>query len=216
MTALAALLLGALVLLPGGAAQTQDRAGEFDHYLLAVSWVPGLCATQTLRGDDPRCAPRAGLGWIVHGLWPQHAGGSWPEYCRSPHPNPSHAETARQMDLFGSTGAAWHQWNKHGRCTGLSAQEYFALTRHAVGRLALPEPGTLPHLPGPVTPAEIETAISALNPLSSPETMITSCRTGVFLEVRLCLTRDLAPRPCDQELRARACPARGMRVILRP
>ena len=34
--------------------------------------------------------------------------------------------------------SAWHQWNKHGRCSGLSAQDYYDLVRQAVASITLP------------------------------------------------------------------------------
>ena len=41
---------------------------------------------------------------------------------------------------LGSSGLAWYQWKKHGRCTGLAAQDYFALTRAAANAIAIPAP----------------------------------------------------------------------------
>ena len=37
-------------------------------------------------------------------------------------------------DIMGSGGSAWHQWKKHGRCSGLSPDDFFALSREAYGR----------------------------------------------------------------------------------
>lgn len=181
----------------------QDRAGEFDHYLLALSWAPSYCAAEGGRRQDPRCAPGAGTGWALHGLWPQHAGGSWPEYCPTVQRPPSRAETAGQSDLFGTSGAAWHQWNKHGRCTGLSASAYFALSRAAIERLRLPPtPGSLR---GTVSPGQVAGAFVAANPGLDPSMLVTTCRDNAIHEVRLCLTRDLNPRPCDAAVRLRGC-----------
>ena len=41
-------------------------------------------------------------------------------------------------DLFGSAGSAWHQWNKHGSCSGLSPDDFYALAREAYGRITRP------------------------------------------------------------------------------
>ena len=46
----------------------------------------------------------------------------------------------RLADIMGTSGLAWHQWNKHGRCSGLSSDDYFALSRDAYGRVARPDP----------------------------------------------------------------------------
>ena len=35
--------------------------------------------------------------------------------------DPSRRESQQMADIMGSGGLAWHQWQKHGRCSGLSA-----------------------------------------------------------------------------------------------
>jgi len=193
-------------------ASAQDRAGQFDHYLLALSWMPAFCTAQGDRRNDPRCAPGTGLGWMVHGLWPQHAGGGWPEYCPTSERAPSRRETAAQVDLFGASGPAWHQWNKHGSCTGLSAADYYALTREALARLVLPEVFTAIRAPVSVAPEVVEAAFIAANPGLTHETMITTCRHDALVELRLCLTRTLEPRPCDAALVRRECTRAAARL----
>lgn len=201
-------LLAALALtLAALPAAAQDRAGDFDHFVLALTWMPAFCALEDRRATDPRCAPGRRAGWMLHGLWPQHRGGSWPEYCPTAHRSPSRRETAAQADLYGSSGAAWHQWNKHGRCTGLSAADYFALGRRAMAGLRLPALFEGVDRPLRLSPQAIEDAFLAENPGLSGEMLVTTCRRGMFVELRLCLTRELAPRPCDPELRSCPLPA---------
>ena len=116
-----------LVAFPAGA---QDEPGEFDHHVLALSWSPSWCRAEGDARGARQCEPHRDHGWILHGLWPQHVRG-WPEYCRTPARDPSRAETAELADLFGSAGAAWHQWRKHGRCSDLAPRAYFELAREA-------------------------------------------------------------------------------------
>lgn len=184
----------------------QAQTDLFDHYVLALTWMPAFCRTEGQERDDRRCARDARLGWMVHGLWPQHADGRWPEYCASPHPNPSRQETARQSDLFGASGAAWHQWNKHGRCTGLPAPDYYALTRRALNGLTLPQVFDAITTPLRLAPQVIEEAFIDANPTLDASMMITTCREGALAELRLCLTPDLTPRPCAAGMLARSCP----------
>ena len=42
-------------------------------------------------------------------------------------------------DIMGTGGLAWHQWRKHGVCSGLSAADYFRLSRLAYDRVTRPE-----------------------------------------------------------------------------
>ncbi len=47
--------------------------------------------------------------------------------------------TAEMADIMGNSGLAWHQWKKHGTCSGLSARDYFALSRRAYAAVNRPE-----------------------------------------------------------------------------
>jgi len=203
LAAIAALAGWLLALaIPAGAQQdTPDRAGVFDHYLLALTWMPAFCSLDGPRPQDDRCRPGRRLGWLVHGLWPQHRGGSWPEFCPTTQHPPTRTETAAETAFFGSAGAAWHQWNKHGRCTGLSAADYYALTRTAAERLVLPEIFSRIDAPLRVAPAVVAAAFVEANPGLPPEALVTTCRSDALVELRLCLNRDLTPRPCDPETR---------------
>ncbi|WP_323035800.1 ribonuclease T2 [Pararhodobacter sp.] len=186
-------------------ATAQNRAGEFDHYLLALSWIPAYCAGDGDERRDPRCDGGSAIGWAVHGLWPQYDGGDWPEYCNTVQSAPSRRETAEQSDLFGTSGSAWHQWNKHGRCTGLSARNYYRLVQEAVDRIELPEifDGITRELN--VDPDVVEAAFIEANPALTHDMLVTTCAHGDLVELRVCLTRDLEPRVCDPATLRREC-----------
>lgn len=199
---LTALLILAALTVPASA---QNRAGAFDHYLLSLSWIPAYCAGDGDERDDPRCDDGRALGWAVHGLWPQHEGGDWPEYCNTNERAPSRRDTSEQAGLFGTSGSAWHQWNKHGRCTGLSARNYYRLVQEAVDRVSLPEVfgGITRELS--LDPDVVEAAFIEANPDLTHDMLVTSCPSGELVELRLCLTRSLEPRACDQATLRREC-----------
>ena len=199
----AALFVAAVALSASAAAQ--DRAGVFDHYLLALSWSPAWCAEDAERADAAQC--RRGMGFIVHGLWPQHRDG-WPEFCRTDQRDPSRRETAAMADIMGSGGLAWHSWRKHGRCSGLDPADYFAATRKAFESLDMPEALTALGRTVRIDPQVIEDAFVEINPALSDEGMITRCSSGIFTEIRICLDRALRPIDCPSakwgDCRARA------------
>ncbi len=195
--------LFAMIWLGSAAWAEGERAGDFDYYVLALSWTPTWCA---LEGDDrnsPQCDPGQGYGFTLHGLWPQYEEG-WPSFCPTNARPPSRGETEAMVDIMGSSGLAWHQWRKHGSCSGLSAQEYFRLSRLAYEAVARPE--LLRRLDRPVRlPATvIEEAFLEENRALSADMLTVTCREGRVQEVRICLTRDLEPRDCARDV-ARDC-----------
>ena len=186
-------------------------AQEQDGYLLlALSWTPSWCELEGAAREDARCAPASGVGWKVHGLWPQYTQGGWPEFCDTPHPGPTRAQTAAMVDFMGSGGLANHQWRKHGTCTGQSSDAYFARTRAAFEALALPDTIRAQNQQVRLAPADLLTAFRSANPGIGAEMAIVTCRAGLAHEIRLCLTHDLHPRNCDAELLSRGCKANSV------
>ena len=96
--------------------------GAFDYYVLSLQLVAELVRD---RGRCPRARRNAirrhDFGWVLHGLWPQDEDGGYPSYCRTRRSaTRRRAMTAAMADIMGTDGAAWYQWKKHGRCSGLT------------------------------------------------------------------------------------------------
>src|SRR5947207_14430302 len=79
--------------LAAGVVTAQDRRqnepGQFDFYVLSLSWSPSFCDAATERSAEraarePQCGERP-YSFVVHGLWPQYDRG-FPEYCQNPAP----------------------------------------------------------------------------------------------------------------------------------
>ncbi len=180
---------------PGADAQTKGRAGDFDYYVLALSWNAAWCEAEGAGRGAAQCDPARDIGFTLHGLWPQYRSG-WPQYCATERRDPSRAETAAMADIMGSGGLAWHQWKKHGRCSGLDPTAYFALARAAWQ--AIERPAALRRISTPMrlAPGAIEQAFLETNPGLGPEGVTVTCKDRRFREVRVCLTKGLVPRPC--------------------
>ena len=127
--------LTAVLLLLAALPVRADRAGVFDYYVLSLSWQPTWCALEGRARGAEQCD--RGHGWVLHGLWPQYHRG-WPAHCQTAQRPPSRSMTAGMADIMGAPGLAWHQWKKHGTCSGLSAPDYFALSRRAYARVNRP------------------------------------------------------------------------------
>ena len=181
------------------AAHADGTAGDFDYYVMALSWSPNWCALEGDARNSPQCDTSEDYGWILHGLWPQYERG-WPDYCRTTHANPTRTQTADMADIMGTSGLAWHQWNKHGVCSGLNSTDYYALSRTAYTQIQIPQ--AFRRLTSPVTlPASlIEEAFIDQNPDISPDGITVTCQSGYIQEVRICLTRDLEYRTCGADV----------------
>ena len=191
-------LILALIMLAGSLRADGEKAGEFDYYVLALSWTPTWCALEGDARGSEQCDATNDFGWTLHGLWPQFHQG-WPSFCRTSERQPSRSMTNGMSDIMGTSGLAWHQWKKHGTCSGLSAQDYYALSREAYGKVN--RPALFRKLKDPVkVPAKvIEEAFLKENPLLKANTLTITCKQGRIQEARICLSKDLDPVPCGRD-----------------
>lgn len=196
-------LFAAILAVTGGFAPTAwadgETAGAFDYYVLALSWSPNWCEIEGDAKGSEQCDPRHDHGWTLHGLWPQFHRG-WPSYCNTPEAPPRRSDTAEMADIMGTPGLAWHQWKKHGTCSGLSARAYLDLSRRAYD--SVNRPAIFRKLERPVTlPANlVEQAFLQANPDFEPDSVTVTCRDHHIQEVRLCLSRDMQPVPCGRDV----------------
>lgn len=181
-------------------AAEEHRAGDFDYYVMSLSWSPNWCALEGDARGSEQCQARHDHGWILHGLWPQYERG-YPEYCRTSARAPSRRMTAEMADIMGTSGLAWHQWKKHGSCSGLGAAEYYALSREAFGRITRPDVFRRLEKAVRLPAAVVEEAFLEANPDLSAAGITITCRQGHIQEARICLTRDLDLRACGADAR---------------
>lgn len=176
-----------------------ETAGDFDYFVLSLSWSPNWCALEGEDRGSPQCDTDKEFGWVMHGLWPQYERG-WPSFCRTTQRDPSRRETEAMADIMGTSGLAWYQWQKHGRCAGLSVQDYFTLARRAYETVN--RPAVFRKLDRPVTlpAALIEEAFLQANPDWQADMVTITCKSGHIQEARLCLTKELEPRICGADV----------------
>lgn len=196
MRQLLSLALAALTAVP---ALAEDVSGEFDYYVMALSWSPNWCAIEGDAKNSPQCDYGEDHGWVLHGLWPQYHRG-WPDYCSTAERNPPRGLTESMADIMGTSGLAWHQWKKHGTCSGLSAEDYYALSREAYESVTRPQVfrklDKTVRLPASV----VEDAFLKANPQLEHDMLTITCRDGFIQEARVCLSRDLTPVPCGRDV----------------
>jgi ribonuclease T2 len=192
---LAALALST-VALSGGAAAGPARdlgpraPGAFDYYVLALSWEPGFCATTS--GHTAEC--RAPKGFVLHGLWPQLEGGSYPSNCQGP---PLSADQERQWGpLYADPSLIEHEWPKHGTCSGLAPQAYFQLSARDVAAVTIPEAYRANAILRKNDIPSVISAFLAANPGMTPAGIRVNSRNGIVTEADICLTKTGAFRAC--------------------
>ena len=184
-----------------------DQPGDFDYYVLALSWSPNWCAIEGDARNSDQCDDRHDHGWLLHGLWPQYHRG-YPEYCNTVARPPSRSMTTSMTDIMGSGGLAWHQWKKHGTCTGLQAADYFALSREAYEGITRPTVFRRLDKTVKLPPKVVEEAFLKANPDFEPDGITITCRDGHIQEARICLSKSLEPVPCGQDV-VRDCRAKS-------
>ena len=172
-----------------------ERAGKFDYYVMALSWTPNWCAYEGDRRGSPQCDDDKGFGFTLHGLWPQFERG-WPAHCPTTERNPSKSQSNAMTDIMGTSGLAWYQWKKHGRCSGLSATQYYELSRKAYAGINRPKIFRKLTKQIELPASVVEEAFLEANQQLSKDQITITCKSNRIQEARVCLTKDLKPRRC--------------------
>ena len=189
----------AALCLATGARADGERAGDFDYYVMSLSWSANWCAATGDARDDPQCDAGRGLTWTLHGLWPQYEDG-YPSYCRTGENDPTRGDTAAMADIMGGAGLAFYEWKKHGRCSGLSARDYFAASRRAYTDVTIPPIFARISKDLSVPASVIEADFDDSNPRMARDQITVTCDGGMIEEVRICLNKDLEPRECSADV----------------
>jgi len=177
----------------------RERAGVFDYYVMALSWSANWCVLEGDARRSPQCDASEDHGWILHGLWPQYHRG-FPADCQTANRPPSRTMTNAMADIMGTGGLAWHQWNKHGTCTGLTAPDYFALSRRAYATITRPEVFRKLDRTVKLPASVVEEAFLKENPTLTADSITITCRDGHIQEARICLSKSLTPVPCGSDV----------------
>ena len=187
--------------------QQRNQPGQFDFYVLSLSWSPSFCEAASERGDSGRsqqaqCGGRP-FSFVVHGLWPQYERG-FPDYCQRPAPRLERNIMTSMLDLMPAPGLIFNEWDKHGTCSGLSARAYFETVRKARSAVKIPADFLELSEAKTIAPAEVEDAFIKANPGLSNSAVSVVCDKTRLSEVRICMSKELQFRSCE-EIDRRAC-----------
>jgi ribonuclease T2 len=195
------------------ASEQRNTPGQFDFYVLSLSWSPSFCKESEERGREggEQCRGRP-YAFVVHGLWPQYEKG-FPRDCQVPAPRLNRDTMNSMLDLMPAPRLIYHEWDSHGTCSGLDAQAYFDLVRKAREAVKIPENFNSPSKTLTVSPDDIEDAFVKANPGLSRSGVAVTCGSTRLGEVRICMGKDLKFRDCG-EIDRRAC--RRDKLIMPP
>ena len=190
----------------------QNQPGEFDFYVLSLSWSPSFCDAVADRAKQQNECGERPYSFVVHGLWPQYEKG-FPEYCQVPSPRLDRNIVSSMLDLMPAPRLIFNEWDKHGTCSGLSPRAYFETIRKARAAVKIPEAYIGPTEPLTVTPDEVEEAFVKANPGLTRDAVAVTCDSRRLGEVRICMGKDFGFHPCP-EIDRRVC--RRDKVVMPP
>jgi ribonuclease T2 len=188
-------------------AAQDGETGQFDYYLVSLSWSPSYCLTHAY--DQAQCGGK-GFGFVLHGLWPQYDSGGYPQNCATEALLTPEAQ-ALAATLYPSPKLIEHEWSRHGTCSGLDAVAYFRTADRAAAAVKIPPMFEAPRANLMMRPEEIVAAFQAANSSLPADAIRVACSRGELSEVRVCLTRTLAIRPCGRGVRS-SCPADAVQL----
>lgn len=211
---LLAFLLGPAFLASASAQDPrQNTPGQFDFYVLALSWSPSFCEAAAERGNAERSKIQCGarpFSFVVHGLWPQYDRG-YPEYCQRQPEWVDRSTVSSMLGLMPAPGLVVNEWKKHGTCSGLKPRAYFETIRKARAAVKIPEQFLQLSEPKMVVPDELEDAFIKANPGLSSSAIAVTCDSNRLSGVRICLNKEMQFRSCE-EIDRHACPRKEVRM----
>lgn len=198
----------------GASEREPRRALRSTVYTLAVSWAPQFCATgEGMGGTFDRtfeCDTKANrFGFVLHGLWPDGDGKTWPQYCR-PAKLLRPATIRANLCLTPSADLLQHEWAKHGTCMSSNPAAYFRAAEILFRAVRFPD---MKALSGHVrTAGDMRRAFAKVNRGIDERMIAVATDRGDWLtEVRLCLGPRMRPQACKPFQRGLA-DARAVRV----
>ena len=154
------------------------------------------------RTPDRQCGGRP-FSFVVHGLWPQFEKG-FPSFCQVPAPRLDRDIVGRMLDLMPSPRLIFHEWDRHGTCSGLSQTAFFEAVRKARAAIKIPTEYAALDKPIAVKPGDVAEAFVKANAGLPRDSIMVACDRKRLSEVRVCMNKDFSFRDCAA-LARRSC-----------
>jgi len=219
-----AVLAAVTCLLVGSAAADDDdglhayrhaEPGNFDYYVLVLSWSPTYCLKEGDERGDAQCDTEQTHDFVLHGLWPQYAKG-WPEDCyQGQRPWVPSQVLDEMRPIMPSKELIIHEYTAHGTCAGLTPEKFYDAARTAYDKVSVPAAFDDPETQRFLSPDKIESEFMAANAWLKPDMIAVTCRRGNLFDIRVCFDRGLGPRACGANIdQQRLCPLKRITVTV--
>ena len=177
---------------------SQQSPGEFDYYVLSLSWAPSFCASHSVDGSA-ECKVGSHTTFVLHGLWPQAQSGPPPMECVPARPV-AKSIVDSMVRFYPSRGLVQHEWEKHGTCSNLSSAEYFNRVEQAFTAVKVPTQFSSLNRDQQFDVKQIEQIFASANNAPASSFRI-SCHAGEMVSVEACLSKDLKYQACSASVR---------------
>lgn len=201
------------------AQQVSAAPGQFDFYLLNLSWAPEFChnvevlppseraGRRERRAEDAANECSTPRGFVLHGLWPQNFSGTWPATCST---QPGPASYTPYLNDTPSLTLLQHEWSKHGTCSGMAPDAFFTTADRAFESVKTPQQLQSVTQTVQMKPSDILNAFYQANPGFPQGSIVLSCGRNYLTAVEVCLSKNgLQPIACQN---LRSCGATVIKV----
>lgn len=193
----------------GPTADQPARLEPIGGYTLALLWMPEHCHVAVPGAESLACPHPSFKRFVLHGLWPDGVGKSWPQWCR-----PAEILSRRTIERYyratPSPQLLQHEWAKHGTCIpGMTPERYFAISNGLFAQIRYPEMITLAERQ--LDAGAFARAFASANPgIPAEAVRLNLDPAGWLREVWLCLDTGLKWHACA----APALSGRPLRIRL--
>jgi ribonuclease T2 len=167
--------------------QKAGKPGQFDYYLLVLSWSPEFCHAKP---SATQCKDHR--NFVLHGLWPQNNDGSYPASCATTQPPPTDLSKIEQIM---PAEIIAHEWQKHGTCSGLSGDAYFRLAQAIFASVKIPGDFIAPTQTTTSRPATLKKDFEGANPALADQDIAIQLQQGYLNAVEICFSKGDHPAP---------------------
>ncbi|GMT09636.1 hypothetical protein PFISCL1PPCAC_933 [Pristionchus fissidentatus] len=191
--------------------------GPFDYLMFTMIYPTATCMADDDQAPGSCEIPAGTAQWTIHGLWPNYADGSYPQFCDHQKFDKDQVQQLHDQmrtkwpNLFPKTAedSLWsHEWEKHGTCSKSDALldtqfKYFNMSLfmldHIDLRTRMEQKGISPR----AAPYERDVLQKTLDEIMGHHVqmyclMDKKTHESLLADIRVCVDRELKPIDCPQ------------------